>query len=316
MERLAMTELKDTRVKAAIIRRRVKNNSELEPDTASPKKLDQAPSPISPIKELKDTRVKSIVIGRRKPKQKSTSETASPVKLDHAPSAIIPAKDRTRISVKPSVKPKRKKINPEFELDRALSINSETAITSSAIEEPKSKRNEVDTPQKQLFDFKNTKEFIVDALNVCFDYPRSEGDFSFEALLTLLVELKKRGGSFKCIFDANGYHQIKDICPNNLKWYKKLKRNIPNNFLEVPSRIRADDFILNQADKHGNLIISNDTFMEYSKKYPWTCDREDMRIIKGMLVSDEIQIPQLDINLPLRKDVETMVEELISYFRS
>jgi len=62
------------------------------------------------------------------------------------------------------------------------------------------------------------------------------------------------------------------------------------------------------ADKNRYPIITNDRFVYYAKKYPWIREEQE-RLIKGKLIGEDIMIPHLDINIPLRKDLEKMADE-------
>jgi len=156
------------------------------------------------------------------------------------------------------------------------------------------------------------KMFLIDGLNICFAYSQTEGKVSFEALLSMLQHIRKCGGSFKCMFDANTYYQLRDKgSPKTENFYKKLLHALPNYFFEATGGTPADDFILMDADKNRYPIITNDRFLDYAKKYPWIREEQE-RLIKGKLIGEDIMIPHLDINIPLRKDLEKMVDELIA----
>ena len=156
------------------------------------------------------------------------------------------------------------------------------------------------------------KTFVIDGLNICFAYLQTKGQISFEVLLSILKHIRQCGGSFKCMFDANTYYQLRDKgSPRAEDFYNKLLHALPNYFFKATGGISADDFILMDADKNRYPIITNDRFDDYAKKYPWIREEQE-RLIKGRLFGEDIMIPKLDINIPLRRDLKTMVDELIA----
>jgi hypothetical protein len=158
------------------------------------------------------------------------------------------------------------------------------------------------------------KEYLeqADGLNIIRSYSRRKGYVSFEALLTILVEIRRRGGSFICIFDANTWYELgKKGKSGSDASYAKLRERFPDEFVEVPGRNRADEYILLQAEKNGRLIISNDRFKDYRTEYLWL-NSEEQCLFKGTIIRGDIEMPDLKISLPVRKDIARMTEELIS----
>ena len=90
----------------------------------------------------------------------------------------------------------------------------------------------------------------------------------------------------------------------------------------VPARIRADDFILQIAEKNNCDVISNDMFREYERRYPWV--KADGRVKKGAIIpqhsngkkiQDILSIPNLEIYVNVRKDFQVMAQEIVSFFK-
>ena len=114
------------------------------------------------------------------------------------------------------------------------------------------------------------------------------------------------------MFDANTRYRLRDKgSPKAEDFFNKLIDALPDYFLEAPGGKRADDFILMDADKNGYPLITNDKFVPYAKQYLWLMEEEG-RLIKGRLMGESVMIPDLHIHIPLRRDLETMVDELIA----
>lgn len=80
-------------------------------------------------------------------------------------------------------------------------------------------------------------------------------------------------------------------------------------FAEVTGGIRADEFILLQADKFQAKIISNDRFRNYQRQYPWL-KVEDERLIKGGIAGGNLTVPGLKLVLSLRSNISELISEL------
>ncbi len=50
---------------------------------------------------------------------------------------------------------------------------------------------------------------------------------------------------------------------------------------EAPAGQAADSFLLEWADRHGAIVISNDRFREYRKRYPWLQSLDPTRRVSG-----------------------------------
>ena len=166
--------------------------------------------------------------------------------------------------------------------------------------------NEIDTTKRLTL---SDKLFLVDGLNVCCTYSDRNIEVSLESLLTLLLDIRWLGGSFTCLFDANAYFKLRDKGAHRSHiLFNKLIDRFPNQFCKVPSGKQADDFILLRAHNGGYSIISNDRFRNYADKYPWI--RNGERLIKGCVVSGHLMVPDLDIDIPIRADLDTMFKEI------
>ncbi|MEZ4887877.1 MAG: hypothetical protein R3E32_24330 [Chitinophagales bacterium] len=150
--------------------------------------------------------------------------------------------------------------------------------------------------------------YFIDATNIC----HWGKEMSLQALLQLLLEIKRKKQSFFCIFDANTSYYIPD---NEKKIYKKILEHT-DYFYQVSGGKRADDFILELADRHGSAVISNDNYSDPKyAKYKWK-DREaePMRLFMGEVIpvpsGDHLILFDLDINIVLKEDANKLYKKL------
>ena len=104
-------------------------------------------------------------------------------------------------------------------------------------------------------------------------------------------------------------HKFKRQKNSETKYLKELLK-LDEYFCMSPGRQRADDHILNRANRTKELIISNDKFMDYKEKYDWI-EKEEGRLIKGKVIGKSVSIPDLDIHLPLCTILNKAVKDLI-----
>ena len=70
----------------------------------------------------------------------------------------------------------------------------------------------------------------------------------------------------------------------------------PANFCQVPTRTRADDFLLFQADANKDaLILTQDRFRDHVDKYPWL--KTEKRVIPGMVMNNVIFFPEISLQI-------------------
>ncbi|MGB0387984.1 MAG: NYN domain-containing protein [Ardenticatenaceae bacterium] len=156
-----------------------------------------------------------------------------------------------------------------------------------------------------------SQHYIIDGSNVFF----WQNKISITPLLTLLIELRKRGDSFLCLFDANTPHQINRRLKNrrtkeNTKYaYQQLLKK-EQYFSEVPGGINADEFILAQANHLNCSIVSNDRFRDYEDRYPWVNVRDTKRLIRGSVLGGFLNMPQLGIVVPVENDIDKLLSQL------
>jgi hypothetical protein len=152
------------------------------------------------------------------------------------------------------------------------------------------------------------KHLLLDGSNICRWASRDKPDLRI--LLTLAVEAVHRKIPFLVFFDANMPHLLAE-CSDELSVaaYKRITEALPEVFVEVPGRTRADEFILPRAGGDGSHIISNDQYRDFADRYPWILAGE--RLIKGIVAGDRLSIPKLDIDLQVLADALAAADVLV-----
>lgn len=152
---------------------------------------------------------------------------------------------------------------------------------------------------------------IIDGSNVSWwrkDKP------SLAILLTVLLELIKRRFSFLLYLDANYERKLREEDEEEARVLKRLLKRLRDSITVVPGGKPADLFVLQYADAYGNRIIANDRYQEYREKYPWIEREEDRRLLKGAVARNTIQIPDLDLIVPVAADSKSLVDEILRLF--
>ncbi len=162
--------------------------------------------------------------------------------------------------------------------------------------------------------------FIVDGSNVCRGYSGIPGRSSLAPLLTLVAELRKLKSTCQCIFDANERYVLgknRDESGSD-QVYESLLREFHGIFREVASASNADDTILALADRNDLAIISNDRFNKsadrHTDQYPWLMIGEK-RLIQWNVEDGRLNVPKLNLSVPMRLDLLAMIAELRAYQR-
>jgi hypothetical protein len=168
---------------------------------------------------------------------------------------------------------------------------------NSAIEEP-----------KPVIPIVGNELLLVDGANVMNATNRGA---RMEILLVLLVELKKGGAEFCCIFDANVRFQLRKSSGIRVyEAYLKLLDTYPHQFAESTGGLRADELLLQRADTFKQRIITNDRFNDFKERYVWLKD-ENKHLVKFAVVGHELQVPSLGILAELQHTYGKLVRELI-----
>lgn len=86
-------------------------------------------------------------------------------------------------------------------------------------------------------------------------------------------------GSIRSFVDATLRHEIDD--PEQLE--ALLDQGV---VLQAPADTSADYFVLEVADEHGAIVVSNDQFDEFRAEYPWIEERR----VPYMVVKGEVHL--------------------------
>ena len=148
------------------------------------------------------------------------------------------------------------------------------------------------------------KHIVLDGLNICHWASRDETDLRI--LLAIVLKLAQQRLPFLTFFDANTPHVLRE---RDAVAYKRLVGELPRIFVEVPGKIRADEFILQRANSDNAHVISNDQFRDFADRYPWVSAGD--RLIKGTVAGNRVLVPQLDCDLRIKKDAAGVADELV-----
>jgi hypothetical protein len=180
----------------------------------------------------------------------------------------------------------------------------------------KKKRKE-DKNQLELFGqlppqpVKPGEHFLVDGSNVMGVRGKSQPP-SLKTLLHLLIELKENSHDFTCIIDANArFTLLRFAGQPDQEVYIRFLEKYSSRFTESTGGMRADDLLLQRADRLRQRIISNDRFSAYVNKYTWLRN-PDARLIKFQMVNKDLQIPALEIIVSCDGELKTLISKLES----
>ncbi|MBX3280455.1 MAG: translation initiation factor IF-2 N-terminal domain-containing protein [Acidobacteria bacterium] len=152
------------------------------------------------------------------------------------------------------------------------------------------------------------RSYLVDGLNIC----NWGKETTLAPLVTLLIELKRRGHPFVCICDANSRFVLEER--GERSHYEHLLEKY-DCIGEVPGGTQADDFLLFRAHKTGEAIITNDQYRDprYRERYKWLRSISP-RLCKGIVVGGYLMIPELDIHAPIRTSLSAGIREFDELF--
>lgn len=103
---------------------------------------------------------------------------------------------------------------------------------------------------------------VVDGSNVAYEEQSDDGKPKVDNLTLVMEALAKQYGRVVVIIDAALHHHIDK--PEELETLldQQLVR-------QAPAETPADYFILETADELNADVLSNDTFRQYHKHWPW-----------------------------------------------
>ena len=115
---------------------------------------------------------------------------------------------------------------------------------------------------------------VVDGANVAFLERTRDDKPKVSNIVAVCQALEQEGYTSIIIVDASLRHQVDD--PDQLEglFDKGVVR-------QAPAGTQADFFVLATADIEDALVVSNDTFEEYQRQYPWIADRRVTLMIIG-----------------------------------
>ena len=121
------------------------------------------------------------------------------------------------------------------------------------------------------------KYAIIDGANVAYEEVSASGDPRVSNIVSMRQALMDRGYSPLIIVDATLRHEIDDP--------EQLESLIDSGTIrQAPAGTDADYFILQTAERHEALVVSNDSFKGYRDEYSWLNDRKvPFMIIKGQI---------------------------------
>jgi hypothetical protein len=156
------------------------------------------------------------------------------------------------------------------------------------------------------------KTWFIDALNICRLPQQENRPASLTVLLTLLIELLKRGEYFYCIFDANARFALDEASKERKQYEDLYQRYAPAYFYEVTGGMQADELVVRRADRYGAAIISSDRLRPYWKQYPWLEAEQvktNKRLHAGVVNLGCLTIPTLNIDAEIKDDLRLLVQE-------
>ena len=132
---------------------------------------------------------------------------------------------------------------------------------------------------------------VVDGSNVI----RAKGGYGVNGLFALYEAFKDKGMKTKVYLDANIIHVLRDAGDEiGAKRLEEAIKKESNVFVLVPAGNRADDYILQYADRTQALVLSNDRFVPYVERYPWI---KENRVMHYLFDEQRLMIPDLDFDI-------------------
>lgn len=152
---------------------------------------------------------------------------------------------------------------------------------------------------------------------------KEDGKICQASILTLCLELKRRGLPFVCFFDANINYKIQR--QKEKDFIEPLLKN-KRYFRRVTGGVQADPFILICSNNDNAAVISNDSFtkpIDLTEKYRWLKPKAiPQRLFKGdvyqnindddyRLIIPNFPKPGSEINVVLGADLQKLLNELV-----
>lgn len=150
--------------------------------------------------------------------------------------------------------------------------------------------------------------FLLDGTNMLY-WDEDRNGVSLQHVLNVTEYLQNAGKKFLVYFDASTPHILRRRSPNDEGRYDDLLKNVPDNFRQVPAGTKADDILLIEADQNPQaVILSQDRYRDYEEQYHWLADKK--RVVPGMVLSDKIVFPKINMIIPVSTSEKTNVNSL------
>jgi len=119
---------------------------------------------------------------------------------------------------------------------------------------------------------RDSSTLLIDGMNILRHDGADKPHLKY--ITSIVIGLIENGCiDFLIIFDANTV----DVLSQSSAYggngvFRSMIELFPNHVCLTPRGIRADDFVLSEADRLGSLAVSNDRFRDYIEQYPWITD--------------------------------------------
>jgi hypothetical protein len=202
--------------------------------------------------------------------------------------------------------------NPYYRTEYTSEIWFTGYATAVIVESFRRKTKEGKTSSTNVINLSDINSVIIDGLNICNWGSSDEVKPDLKILLSLCTELLGEGIPFYCFFDANTRHVLREQSGKEAeKSYVSLLTGLHSSFFtEVPGKTRADEFVLQKADRDNAFVISNDQYRDYAGRYNWVAKGD--RLIKGLVADNQIQLPSLNLNCEVQSDIKQAKDEFES----
>ena len=142
--------------------------------------------------------------------------------------------------------------------------------------------------------------YLLDGTNM-LHWDKERHGITLQYVLNVTEYLQNSGKKYVVYFDASTPHILRKDSPNEGSRYEELLKKAPENFRQVPAGTRADDILLIEADQNSNaIILSQDRYRDYSAQYRWLLDNDKKRVVPGMVLSDKIFFPAINLKVPIK----------------
>ena len=170
-------------------------------------------------------------------------------------------------------------------------LSDEAAVTAFLLTNDHVKAFGSYDPDGEYFEFNRLQDrkVVIDGSNVAYNSQvNKKGIPQVENLLRMVRKLHENGiRDILIIVDASLKHSLAD--PEKLKELTKLAE-----YLEAPSDVPADLYILEYVKNNRCLLISNDSFREWKRENPWVFQHIDYYRLTFMIDGEAVLIPELE----------------------